>query len=120
MAWPSGMMSPWQNQADFWCGWSVEPSGEAFSKGQARVKATPPGPDTGQKYGLATPLSMWYRVTKYLPMRKSKSSWRVAMARRDGSSAPTEEMNNTKAGARIRKEYAMISISCGLAQAERR
>src|SRR5262249_23154542 len=51
---PSGMTSPWQNQADFWWGWSVEPPGLAGSIGQARVTVTPPGALSGQRYGLAT------------------------------------------------------------------
>src|SRR5262245_17431941 len=49
---PWGITSPWQNQADFWCGWSVEDSPN-LSMGQARVIGMPPGAMSGQKIGLA-------------------------------------------------------------------
>ncbi len=34
---PSGMTSPWQNQADFWCTWSFVSFGSPSSIGHARV-----------------------------------------------------------------------------------
>ena len=56
---PSGMTSPWQNQADFWWTWSVVSPGLAGSIGQPRVTAAPLGLSSGQKYGLATLSPTW-------------------------------------------------------------
>jgi hypothetical protein len=57
---PSGMTSPWQNQADFWWTWSlVALPGSFASIGQARVTGTPPGASTGHRYGLATDSATW-------------------------------------------------------------
>ena len=69
---PSGMTSPWQNQADFWWTWSVVSLGSPFCIGQPRVTGTPPGALSGQKYGLATSGPLLYRATSSSPIVKSK------------------------------------------------
>src|SRR5262245_24785029 len=72
---PSGMTSPWQNQTDFWCGWSVVASPGAFSTGQPRVSGTPLGASTGYRYGLATDSATAYFATTVEPALNSIASF---------------------------------------------
>src|SRR5579871_841446 len=73
--------------------WSSVPPAAFSVMGQPRVMATPPGPASGQKYGLATAEPLLYFATISSPTRKEMASSLVLMATTPGSAAGAEARN---------------------------